>query len=95
VSKEIIKMYKKNYIYFASVVAPIGIIEQYKKDRAPQIINYEYDILEKNNLHLIDSLFEANEENRITIKNFWEEGDLLSQKRYWSSSKKIFITFKR
>ena len=86
-------MYKKNYIYFASVMTPIGIIEQYKKERSLQIINYEYDIIEKNNLHLIDSLFEANEENRITIKKFWEEGNLLSQKRYCSSSKKNFHNF--
>ena len=63
----------------------IGIIEQHKKDRSPRIINYEYNMIKKNNLHQIDNLLEANEE-KITIKNCWEE-DLLSQKRYCLSSK--------
>ena len=45
-------------------------------------------MIKKNNLHQIDNLLEANEE-KITIKNCWEE-DLLSQKRYCSSSKKFF-----
>lgn len=60
---------------------------------SPQIINYEYDMIEKNNLQLINRFFEPNEENSITIKNFWEERDLLSQKRYCSSSEKIFHNF--
>ena len=46
-------------------------------------------MIKKNHLHQIDDLFKANEEKNITIKNFLEE-DLLSQKRYCSSSKKIF-----
>ena len=45
------------------------------------------------NLHLIDSLFEANERNSIAKKNCWEEGDILSQKRYCSYSKKNFHNF--
>ena len=44
---------------------------------------------EKNHLHRIDNLFAANEEKNITIKNCLEE-DLLSQKRYYSSSKNFF-----
>ena len=68
------------YFFFVA----IGIIEQ-KKDRSPRIINYEYNMIKKNNLHQIDNLLEANEE-KITIKNCWEE-DLLSQKRYCLSSK--------
>ena len=79
-------MYKKTIFTLLLFLAPIGIIEQHKKDRSPQIFNYEYNIKEKNNLHLIDNLFEANEEQNITIKNCWEE-DLLSQKRYCSFSK--------
>ena len=67
-------------------LVPIGIIEPHKKDRSPRIINYENIMIENNNLHRIDNLFESNEEKNITIKNCWEE-DLLSKKRYCSHSK--------
>ena len=60
----------------------------YKKDSSLRITNYEYNMIKKNNLHQIDDLFKANEEKNITIKNCLEE-DLLSQKRYCSSSKKF------
>ena len=82
-------MYKKTIITLLLFLAPIGIIEQLKKNRSPRNINYEFNMIENNNLHQIDNLFEANEEKNITIKNCWEE-DLLSQKRYCSSSKKFF-----
>ena len=61
----------------------------YKKDSSPRIINSEYNMIKKNHLHQIDDLFKANEEKNIKIKNCLEE-NLLSQKRYWSSSKKFF-----
>ena len=76
-------MYKKTILNLLIFLVPIGIIEQHKKDRSPRIINYEYIMIENNNLHRIDNLFESNEEKNITIKNCWEE-DLLSQKRYCS-----------
>ena len=57
-------MYKKTIFTLLLFLAPIGIIEQYKKDGSPRIINYEYNM----------------------IKNCLEE-NLLSQKRYCSSSK--------
>ena len=50
-------------------------------------------MIEKINLKLINSLFETNEENIITINNCWEEGDLLSEKQYCFSSKKFFHNF--
>ena len=37
-------------------------------------------MIEKINLQLINSLFETNEENSITLKSCLEEGDLLSEK---------------
>ena len=61
----------------------------YKKDSSLRIINYEYNMIKKNHLHQIDDLFKADEEKNLTIKNCMEE-DLLSQKRYCSSSKKFF-----
>ena len=82
-------MYKKTIFTLLLFLAPIGIIEQHKKDGSPRIINYEYNMIKKNHLHQIDYLFKANEEKNITIKNFLEE-DLLSQKRYCSFRKKIF-----
>ena len=83
-------MYKKTILTLLLFLAPIGIIEQHKKNRSPRIINYEYNMIEKNNLHQIDNLFEANEEKNISIKNYWEE-DLYSQKRYCSSNKNFFF----
>ena len=50
-------------------------------------------MIEKINLQLIKCLFETYEENIITIKNCWEEGDLLSKKQYYFSSKKFFHNF--
>ena len=47
-------------------------------------------MIEKINLQLINSLFETNEENSITLKSCLEEGDLLSEKQYCFSSKKFF-----
>ena len=82
-------MYKKTIFTLLLFLAPIGIIEQHKKDGSPRIINYEYNIIKKNHLHQIDDLFKANEEKNIKIKNCLEE-NLLSQKRYCSSSKKFF-----
>tara|TARA_B100002052_G_scaffold60583_1_gene53641 strand:- start:791 stop:1039 length:249 start_codon:yes stop_codon:yes gene_type:complete len=79
-------MYKKTIFTLLLFLAPIGIIEQHKKDSSPRIINYEYNMIKKNYLHQIDDLFKANEKKNITIKNCLEE-DLLSQKQYCSSSK--------
>ena len=79
-------MYKKTIFTLLLFLAPIGIIEQHKKDSSPRIINYEYNMIKKNHLHPIDDLFKANKKNNITIKNCLEE-DLLSQKQYCSSSK--------
>ena len=82
-------MYKKTIFTLLLFLAPIGIIEQHKKDSSPRIINYEYNMIKKNHLHQIDDLFKANEEKKITITNCLEE-NLLSQKRYCSSSKNFF-----
>ena len=85
------KMYKKTVFTLLLFLVPISFIEHLKKDSSSQIIN-NYDITKKYNLHLIDNLFE-DDESRIEIKNCWEEGDLLSQKRYCSSNEKYFYTF--
>ena len=81
------KMYKKTVFTLLLFLVPISFIEHLKKDSSSQIIN-KYDITEKYNLHSIDSLFEG-DENRIEIKNCWEEGDLLSQKRYCSANENV------
>ena len=79
-------MYKKTIFNLLIFLVPIGIIEQNKKDVSPRIINYEYNMIESNNLQRIDNLFEAYEEKNTTVKNCWEE-DLLFQKKYCSYSK--------
>ena len=73
--------------------ASIGYIVHSKHKSSSQIISDEYVRIGSINHHLIDRLFEANEENSIKILNCWEEGDLLSQKRYCSSNEKYFHKF--
>ena len=85
-------MYKKTLFTLLIFFAPIAFIEQLDKDSKSQIINNKYDMIKKNNLNLIDSLLE-NDENIILIKDCWEKGDLLSQKRYCSSNEKFFHNF--
>ena len=86
-------MYKKTIFTLILFLVPISLIEQTKQNSSSEIISKEYEMIEKNNLHLIDTLFEANDANSIEIKNCWEEGDLLSQKRYCSSDDKYFNNF--
>ena len=86
-------MYKKTILTFLLFLAPIALIEQLNKDSSSQIIRNKYNTIEKNNLYLIDRLFIDDKENSIEIKNCWEEGDLLSQKRYCSSNEKFFHNF--
>ena len=85
-------MYKKTLFTSLIFFAPIAFIEYLDKDSKSQIINNKYDMIKKNNLNLTDSLFE-NDENIILIKDCWEKGDLLSQKRYCSSNEKFFHNF--
>ena len=42
-------MYKKTIFTLLLFLAPIGIVEQYKKDSSLRIINYEYNMI-KNRL---------------------------------------------
>ncbi len=86
-------MYKKIIFTLLLFLAPIGFIEQSKRNSSSQIISDEYIRIGNINHHLINRLFEANEENSIEIKNCWEEGDLLSQRRYCSSNEKYFHNF--
>ena len=86
-------MYKKLFLLCFFFLAPVGIIEQHKNDRTTLIINYVYDMIWKKNLHLVDNLFEANEENSIEKKNYWGKGDLVSQQRCCSYSEKTFQNF--
>jgi len=86
-------MFKKTIFTLLIFFAPIGFIEQSKHKISSKIISNEYVRIGNINHHLIDRLFEADEENSIEIKNCWEEGDLLSQKRYCSSNEKYFHNF--
>jgi len=86
-------MYKKTIFTLLLFLAPIAFIKQYKHDSSSQINRNEYVKIGNNNHYLTDRLFEANEENSIEIKNCWEEGDLLSQKRYCSSNDEYFHNF--
>ena len=86
-------MYKKIIFNLLLFLAPISFIEQSKHKSSSQIINNDYVGIGNINHHLIDKLFEANEENSIEILNCWKEGDLLSQKRFCSSNEKYLHNF--
>ena len=86
-------MYKKIIFTLLLFLAPIGFIEQSKHKSSSQIISDEYVSIGNINHHLIDGLFEANQENSIEILNCWEKVDLLSQKRYCSSNYEYFNNF--
>ena len=87
-------MYKKNIFNLLIFLMPISIIGQDKKDKSTRIINYEFNMLENNNLHQKDNLFEANEEKNILVKNCWEE-ELLSKKNIAHLAKIFFYNFVR
>ena len=86
-------MHKKTIFTLLLFLAPIAFFDQPKQNSSSLIINNKNDIVERNNLQLINSLFKANEENSIEIKDCWEKGDLLSQKKYCSSNVKYFDTY--
>ena len=83
-------MHKKTIFTLLLFLSPIAFIEKTKDNNFSQINSNKYVKIGNDNYQLIDSLFEANEENSIEIKNCWEEGDLLSQKRYCSSNETYF-----
>ena len=83
-------MYKKTIFTLLLFLAPIAFIEQAKHDSSSQVNSNKNVKIDNDNYHLVDRLFEANEENSIELKNCWEEGDLLSQKRYCSSKEEYF-----
>jgi len=83
-------MYKKTIFTLLLFLAPMAFIEQIKDNNFSQIKSNKYVKNGNDNYQPIDSLFEANAENIIEIKNCWEEGDLLSQKRYCSSYETYF-----
>ena len=86
-------MYKKTIFTLFMFLAPMAFIAQTKNNGSSQIISNEYIRVRNINHHLIDRLFEADEENSIEVTNCWEEGDLLSQRRYCSSNEKYFHNF--
>ncbi len=79
-------MYKRIFITFLIFFAPIALVEQHKNTESSKLAMKKFNMIEKTNLYFVDSIFEANKENSIEIRNCWEEGDLPSQKRYCSSS---------
>ena len=83
-------MNKKIIFTLLLFLAPIAFIEQTKDDNLSQINSNKNVKFSNSNYQLIESLFAANEEKSIEIKNCWEEEDLISQKRYCLSNKKYF-----
>jgi len=86
-------MYKKTLFTLLIFLAPIAFFERNKQDSSSQIISNEYVEIGINNHHINNKFFEVNEENSVEIKNCWKKGELLSQKRYYSSNQKYFHNF--
>ena len=85
-------MYKKTIFTLLLFLAPIAFIKTTKNGSSFQIHSNEYVRIGNNN-YLNDMIFESNGVKSIEIKNCWEKGDLLSQKRYCSSNDKYFNNF--
>ena len=62
-------MYKKTIFTLLLFLAPIAFIEQTKHDSSSQVNRNKYVKIGNDNYHLIDTLFEGNEENSIEIKS--------------------------
>ncbi len=97
---KVIKMHKKILIMLLIVFTPIAFFEQQKHNKASEIDNEKFhslNLMDKNNhqitnrlgILIIADLFDANKKNRVEIKSCWEQGDLVSQKRYCSSTAKL------
>ena len=85
-------MYTLITIVFLISLAQVTIIDQYKSS---QLTIKQFNMIKKNNLYLVKLLDDVNQENRIDIKDFREEGDLVSQNDIANLTKNYFITFQR
>ena len=83
-------MYKKTFFTLLLFLAPITLFKQTYHVNSSQIISNKLVKIDNDNYHLIDKLFEANEEKKIEIKNYWEEDYLISQRLYCSYNEKYF-----
>ena len=86
------RIYKKIIIAFQIFLTPIALTEKDNKDKYSSIKFKQFNLIKKVNHHFVNILFESNKS--IIIKEFWEERDLESQKRYYASDGKFFKTIK-
>ena len=97
-------MHKKILITLLILFTPIAFIEQNKHNKSSQLDNEKFNslnVIDKNNHQLtnllgeliIADVFNANEKNSVEIKYCWKEGDLVSQKRYCSSTESLLHKF--
>ena len=85
-------MYKKTIITFLIFLVSFAFIELHPKSKSSKLNIEKLDMNEKNNLQLMDHLFGTNRSNSFKIKNYWEEGDLASQKNIAYLPNKFSIT---
>ena len=76
-------MYKKFLITFLIFFLPFAIVDHQKIVKSSRKEPKRLNMFNKNNLHLIDKLFDTKKENLIEIKNCSHEGDLASQKQFY------------
>ena len=87
-------MYQKTIFTLLLFLAPIAFIEQNKNSNSSQINSNKYFEISNDNYHLIDRLFEANEENSIEIKIVGKKEISYLRKDIAHLTKHIFITLK-
>ena len=88
-------MYQKTIFTSLLFLAPIAFIEQTKNSNSSQINSNKYFEISNDNYHLIDRLFEANEENSIEIKIVGKKEISYLRNDIAHLTKNFFITFKR
>ena len=76
-------------------LAPIAFNEQTKNSNSFQINSNKYFEISNDNYHLINRLFEDNEENNIEIKIVGKKGISYLRNDIAHLTKNFFITFKK
>ena len=79
-------------IIFLISLPQVTIIDQYKSS---QLTIKQFNMIKKNNLYLVELLYDVNQDTSIDIKDFREEGNLVSQNDIANLTKNYFITFQR
>ena len=80
-------------ITFLISLALFTTIEQHIQDKNSQLGIEQFDLKRINNLLLMKHLLKSNQAKLSEIKNYEDNGDLVTQKLYYSSEENSFNNF--